>query len=122
MKTKEQEIKQLMETLELTREEAEETWAFDHNENAVNEEADALTEKAKKNVKICEQSSVSRKSYERERKVDTEKKEIIEVLNNALFNSLNVVGEVKTETEINFTFNESDFTIKLTRHKKPKNT
>ena len=121
MTTKEQEIKNLMSSLNITKEEAVELWTFDHSETAKNEEVERLTEKANKNIKTREQSSVTHKNYKRERKVDIDKKAILEVVNTALFNVYNVVGEVKTETEINFNYNGNNYTLKLTKHKPPKN-
>jgi len=118
--SKEKEIQNLMSSLQISREEAEELWRYDHDENIKNEEADSLTDKAKKNTRTCEQSSVTHKSYSRERKVDTEKKAILEIVNTALFNAYNIQGEVKTETEINFMYNENSYTLKLTKHKPPK--
>lgn len=64
-------------------------------------------------------SDKPRKASTKERKVNENKKVLIEKVV-ALLNAEGIETEVKTETEIKFAFNEKDYTFKLTEHRKPK--
>ena len=64
-------------------------------------------------------SDKPRKATTKERKVNENKKVLIEKVV-ALLNAEGIETEVKTETEIKFAFNEKDYTFKLTEHRKPK--
>ena len=89
------------------------------------EEAKEMAEmelKANKNCKRYEQTTKPRKKVERERKVDNDKKFLLQELYNKLEGIENVsLKEVKTETEIKFDYVGNSYTLKLTKHRKPKN-
>lgn len=67
-----------------------------------------------------EKSDKARKPVKRERKVDKEKLKYITLLAETLENAGLQVTAIKTETEINFTDNGIDYTVKLTKHRPPK--
>jgi hypothetical protein len=72
---------------------------------------------AKENCKQYVQSEKPKKKAERVRKVDTEKGQLLSDVK-TLFEGLGaeIIG-TKTETEIEFLFNGSHYTIKLTKHR-----
>lgn len=111
------EIEKNMKALEISRDEAIEMW-LDDNDYIENEEAEALTEKAKV-IKRYETSDKPRKKVTKERKVDEEKKHLINILVTALGNEVRNIS-VKNEAEISFLCNENSYTIKLVKHRPPK--
>lgn len=115
--TKEQEIKKLMDTLSISRQEAEETYDFDHDKTN-NDIADNLTAKAKSVGRSYEQSKPTKAAGQRERKIDKEKESILKNVRPVLeqIGCKSIV--VKTETEISFSLGDNDYTFKLTKHKK----
>ena len=116
---KEKEILNYMKTLDLTREEAEQLWEDDNSDEMLPEQAE-LTEKAKCLGRHMGESTKERKPREKVRKVDEEKKIILEQLAETL-NSLKAeIMAVKTETEITFKYNGNEYTVKLTKHRPPK--
>ena len=58
----------------------------------------------------------------RERKVDETKKRILEYCRIPLEGAGATVLEMKTETEILFTFESATYTLKLTKHRPPKSS
>ena len=118
--TKEQEIKKLMSTLSITKEEARELYDFDHNKIS-NDIADNLSEKAKQCGRQYEQSKPTKSKSTRERKINTAKKLILETVKPILerLGCENIT--VKTETEIKFNYDEKSYTFKLTEHKERMN-
>ena len=81
VKIPQKEIDNLMKTLELTEQEAIETW-LDDNDYTTNEQVEELTKKAKVNgtTKICARVNVENKKVERERKANPTKALIIDQL------------------------------------------
>lgn len=63
-------------------------------------------------------TKVERKS--RERKVDTVKLEIMQVIDDAICDIADNVEERKNETDLHFTYNGEKYSIKLTRHREKK--
>lgn len=120
MSTKDTEIRALMHTLKISKEEAEELYDFDHNK-INNDIADNLDKKAKANIRPYEQSKPTKTVTTRERKVNEEKKFILENVKSVLERIECTDINTKTETEIKFIFNENKYTIKLTKHKKVQN-
>ena len=57
-------------------------------------------------------SETKRKNTPRERKVDEEKKGLLEIVRTAL-----EITEQKTETELKFIFGGNSYTLKLTKHR-----
>ena len=98
-------IQEIMKDLECSREDAEEV---------------AKMEIKAKGLKRYEQAEKPRKKVERERKVDQEKKEIIDELVACINKNIGQVVEVKTETEIKMVYNDTEYTVKLIKHRPKK--
>lgn len=111
-------IEKLKTSLDLSTQEAIETWLDDHDYIS-NEEADAMTEKAKANRRY-EKSDAPRKKTTRERKVDTEKGGLLTTIKTAVEAFGGAVSSVKNEAEFSFTFNGNSYTVKLVKHRPPK--
>lgn len=115
---KEKAIRNYMDKLGLTQDEALQLWKDDHSNEDL-PEVKALTEKAK-HIKRYEQSSKPRKKAEKERKVDIQKKEILEECGKALENMGANITNRQTETKIMFEFSGESYTLQLTKHRKKK--
>ena len=111
------EIQHNMKALGISEEEAVSMW-LDDNDYTENEVVEELTKKAK-SVKRYEQAEKPRKKVIKERKVDEEKKNLINILVTALGNEVSNIS-VKNEAEISFICNENSYTIKLVKHRPPK--
>jgi hypothetical protein len=98
-------IQEIMKDLECSREEAEEV---------------AEMEIKAKGLKRYEQAEKPRKKVERERKVDQDKKEILDELVACINKNIGKVLEVKTETEIKMVYNDTEYTVKLIKHRQKK--
>ena len=98
-------ILSIMKDLECSREDAEEV---------------AKMEIKAKGLKRYEQAEKPRKKAERERKVDQEKKEIIDELVACINKNIGKVVEVKTETEIKMVYADNEYTVKLIKHRPKK--
>ena len=66
-------------------------------------------------------SDKPRKKSTRERKVDEEKKEILGLLIDGYTEKYPRVVKVKNEVEFSFTHNGNEYTVKLIKHRPPKN-
>jgi hypothetical protein len=111
-------IENLMTALELSKEEAIETW-LDDNDYTSNEEVEELSKKAKA-IRRYEKSDNERKKTTRERKVDEEKKRLLLDVKVLLEGLGANVTNIKNEAEISFLFGENDYTFKLIKHRPPK--
>ena len=111
------EIQHNMKALGISEEEAVNMW-LDDNDYTENEVVEELTKKAKA-VKRYEQADKPRKKVAKERKVDEEKKHLINILVTALGNEVSNIS-VKNEAEISFICNENSYTVKLVKHRPPK--
>ena len=111
------EIQHNMKALGISEKEAIDMW-LDDNDYTENEVVEELTKKAK-SVKRYEQAEKPRKKVTKERKVDEEKKNLINILVTALSNEVSNIS-VKNEAEISFICNENSYTIKLVKHRPPK--
>lgn len=111
-------IKKLMTSLDIPKNEAIEVW-LDDNNYTDNEEAEAMTQKAKANRRY-EKSDTPRKKTVRERKVDAEKGGLLTAIKTAVETFGGVVSSVKNEAEFSFTFNGNSYTVKLVKHRPPK--
>ena len=114
---KEQEIQKNMKALGISREEAEQLWEDDQND-FIGEEGEEMTRKAKE-VKRYEKGDKPRAKAKKERKVDENKKLILDKLHKALETIVKITN-VKTETEISFVYNDEEYTLKLTKHRPKK--
>lgn len=112
------EIENFMKTLEISKEEAIQMW-LDDNDYTINETVEELTDKAKKNIKRYEQSTNARKKATKERKVDEEKKYLLNILAEAI-KTENCIDSMKNEAEFSFHHGENAYTVKLIKHRKAK--
>ena len=111
------EIQHNMKALGISEEEAVNMW-LDDNDYTENEVVEELTKKAK-SVKRYEQAEKPRKKTVKERKVDEEKKHLINILVTSLNGEVSNIS-VKNEAEISFICNKNSYTIKLVKHRPPK--
>ena len=115
--TKEQQIEKYMKSLDISREEAEQLW-LDDQEDFIGEEGEQMTQKAKESRRYEQAEPTKKERKPKERKVDTDKYFILS-RTKTLLEGLGLVDiSMKTETELNFNYNGSDYTFKLTKHKK----
>ena len=117
------EIKVLMKTLELTEQEAIETW-LDDNDYTTNEQVEELTKKAKANgtTKIGARVNVENKKTERERKANPTKALIIDELTKKL-KEIDGISQLKVENKeklITFSLNGNDYKLDLVQKRAKK--
>lgn len=112
------EIEKSMKVLGISKEEAIDLWLCD-NDYEEDEEAEALTVKAKA-VKRYEKADKPRKATAKERKVDEEKKQLLNLCRIPIEGAGGIVTNVKNEAEFSFTFGDNCYTVKLVKHRPPK--
>ena len=112
------EIEKSMKVLGISEEEAIDLWLCD-NDYEEDEEAEALTVKAKA-VKRYEKADKPRKATAKERKVDEEKKQLLNLCRIPIEGAGGIVTNVKNEAEFSFTFGDNCYTVKLVKHRPPK--
>lgn len=111
-------ISNLMASLDISKDEAIDTWLDDHD-YIDNAEAEEMTKKAKQ-LRRYEKSDNERKKTVRERKVDAEKGGLLTAIKTAVEAFGGAVSNVKNEAEFSFTFNGNSYTVKLVKHRPPK--
>ena len=116
--TKEKEIKNYMEKLGISYEEAEQLWE-DDQEDYIGEEGEQMTLKAKEIKNYTQSDKTKRKKSTRERKVDSVKKWILEQAESGLDDFVENV-EYQNEVSISFDYEGEHYSLKLTRHRPPK--
>lgn len=127
VKIPDEEIKNLMDRLELTEQEAIQTWLEDEGYE-VNEEVERLTAKAKANgtARVNARANVENKKTTRERKANPVKEKIIQILANALKNSQNLpINAIKIENVgkiITFKVENREFKLDLIEKRQKKMT
>lgn len=122
---KDAEIKKNMEILGISREEAEEMWAFDHDEIDC-EEVDAIEDKIKETQKSDRKKTGSPldkvRNMKAKKKADAEKHNIIQSVFNFL-KTLGETGEIVSPQEMSTTkmsfkgVNGGYYTVTITKHK-----
>ena len=112
------EIEKSMKVLGISKEEVIDLWLCD-NDYEEDEEAEALTVKAKA-VKRYEKADKPRKATAKERKVDEEKKQLLNLCRIPIEGAGGIVTNVKNEAEFSFTFGDNCYTVKLVKHRPPK--
>ena len=112
------ELAENMKALGISKEEAIDMWLFD-NDYEDNEEVEEMTVKAKA-VKRYEKRDAPRKTVKKERKVDEEKKELLNLCRIPIEGAGGHVTNIKNEAEFSFTFGNNSYTIKLVKHRPPK--
>lgn len=118
MTEKEKQILSFMEHLGIDRAEAEALYE-DDEEDFIGEEGEEMQRNAKQ-IKRYEQSDKPRKKTTRERKVDTEKKALLEMLMNALTENKIEIVSTKNEAEFSFLHSGNNYSVKLIKHRPPK--
>ena len=113
--TKEQEIAKNMKILEISREEAEELYRSDHEEIDTPEQKEYAAKA--KNIKRYEKSVTPRKKSVKERKIDEEKKKLLNDYRIITEGLGAVITSIKNEAEFSFIFNENSYTVKLIKHR-----
>lgn len=119
----EKEIEKQMKANHCTREEALEILQWDYEIDHGNTENGALTKEQKalvRKITKADKDPLKKRTVKRERKVDTDKLAIIQVLDDALCDIADNVEERKNETDIHFTYNGNAYTVKLTKHREKK--
>ena len=117
----EKEIEKQMKANHCTREEALEILQWDYEIDHGNTENGALTKEQKalvRKITKADKDPAKKRSVKKERKVNENKKALIEKIAQALTETENL--SVKTETEISFTYNGKQYTVKLTEHREKK--
>lgn len=120
-------IQKHMRTLKCTRDEAIDLIECDDEIDRGNTELFALTAEQKKLVRSvtkADRKPTVKKETKRERKIDEDKKHIFDILRIPL-EGFQLNGEIenltfKNEAEISFTYNENEYTVKLTKHRSKK--
>lgn len=122
---KDAEIKKNMEILDISREEAEEIWAFDHDEIDC-EEVDAIEDKIKETQKSDKKKTGSPldkvRNMKAKKKADAEKHNIIQSVFSFL-KTLGETGEIVSPQEMSTTkmsfkgVNGGYYTVTITKHK-----
>lgn len=119
----EKEIQHQMQCNHCTREEALDILAWDYDIDHGDKEKGAPTAEQKKLIRSltkADKAPTEKRAVKRERKVDADKLAIIQVLDDALCDIADNVEERKNETDIHFTYNGCEYTVKLTKHRAPK--
>ncbi len=119
----EKEILKMMKALDLTREEAIEMLKEDEmvDKMSMKEVTADLTDEQKKVIKdSTKTTSKKRGKVKRERKVDEEKKALLEILDGALLDELGIVAEWENEVALHFTYKGSAYDLKLIKHRPSK--
>lgn len=114
------EVDKLVDTLEISIADACELWLAD-NGKMVNEEQEKANKQAETAPRRYEQGTAPRKKVKKERKVDYNKADLLQIIKDAFLNEpeLTVTGQ-KTETELHFTYYNEEYTVKLTKHRPKK--
>lgn len=114
------EVDKLIDVLGISIAEAAELWLTD-NGKIVNEEQEKANKQAETAPRRYEHSTNSRKKSTKERKVDENKAEILNLIQKSLENHPDIVitGQ-KTETELYFEYENDKYTVKLTKHRPKK--
>lgn len=117
------EIKNLMEQLKLTQEQAIDTWLFDHD-YTTNEQVEILSKKAKENKtdKIVVSNKTTRKQIERKPKINDNKIKIINYLFEGLreMDNLTNLEIVNSQKILEFNFNGKNYKLDLIEKREKK--
>jgi len=116
--TKEKEIQKYMEKLGINKEEATQLWEDDHD-GYESPEMKEMERKARQ-VKRYEKGDTPRKKSTRERKVDVEKKRLLNDCRVLIEGLGGVITKKNNEADFSFDFNDYHYTLKLIRHRDPK--
>lgn len=115
MTEKEKAIINYMEKLKISREDAEQLWE-DDQADFIGEEGEKMTENAKE-LRRYEKGNSSRKKVVRERKVDPVKSHLLDLVINGISEEVEQI-EKYHEVSVAFVYNDDNYTLKLTKHRK----
>ena len=120
---KEKAIQNYMNSLKISREEAEQLWE-DDQADYIGEDGEQMTEKAKE-IRRYEQSAEKKTRKPREKKIDQEKVAILDfiwgcMLNNTHIMELENINVPNPQKEITFQLGDSQYSLTLTKHRPPK--
>ena len=115
MSKKEMTIKNYMDSLKISREEAEQLFEDDAND-CITDEGEEIEKKAKAMPRKNERKKETKPRKKREVKKDPEKIRIISILYNALLENGFPASVTNAQREIDF----DDYTLTLIKHRKPK--
>lgn len=118
---KDSEIKKLMQTLDITEQEAVETWLFDHD-YATNEQVEILSKKAKANKtdKIVAIDKTTRKPVERVAKENPTKEFLVNQLYQALQPIVQSIEITNKNKLIEFCYQDKQFKLDLVEKRQKK--
>lgn len=118
---KDSEIKQLMKSLDITEQEAVETWLFDHD-YATNEQVEILSKKAKANKtdKIVATDKTTRKPVERVAKENPTKEFLVNQLYQALQPIAQSIEITNKNKLIEFCYQDKQFKLDLVEKRQKK--
>lgn len=116
---KEADIQKMMKRLKCSRKEAIELIKSDESDEMTPEQAE-LEKKAKAMPRRYEQSDKPRKKAERVRKVDEIKKGLLDLVLDALQDTVKITG-ILNERAADFEYMGNSYTIKIIKHNPPKN-
>lgn len=113
--------KKYMEKLQISFEEAMQL-VEDDADDFIGDEGEEMTAKAKEVTASEKQQSdeAKKKRKPKERKVDEEKGYILKTMSEVIEGIGAEKLSLKTETELSFLFNGNSYTLKLTKHRPPK--
>lgn len=112
--TREEQILDFMKKLEISRKEAEQLLEDDEND-FIGEDGEKMSQKAKENRRY-EKSDEPKVKKPREKKIDEDKKKIIEILQKALTDNGYNATIVNVDKAIDF----GCYTVNLVKHRPPK--
>lgn len=107
-----------MKSLKISRQEAEQLWE-DDQEDFIGEDGEEMTRKAKEIKRYEKAETPPKEKRKKERKIDENKKYLLDIMHKSL-KSIVKITNIKTETEISFVYNDEEYTLKLTKHRKGK--
>ena len=113
------EVDRLVDALEISISDACELWLAD-NGKIENDEQEAL-DNAQKGKRRYEKGAEARKKTTKERKIDYDKADLLEIIRNTLeiTPDLAITGQ-KNEVELSFDYKNAEYTLKLTKHRPKK--
>lgn len=115
---KEADIQKMMKRLKCSRREAIELIKSDESDEMTPEQAE-LEKKAKAMPRRYETSDKPRKKAEKVRKVDEVKKGLLDLVLDALQDTVKITS-ILNERAADFEYMDNSYTIKIIRHNKPK--
>ena len=113
---KEKQILSYMKSLKISREEAEQLWE-DDQADYIGEEGEEMTKKAKE-IKRYEKSNETKERKPKERKVDTEKLDLLNSIEKGLKEYHGISATYENEVKLHFEYNSNKYSVTLTKHRK----